>query len=359
MKSSQTTFQKLLFKASLLVFVLSLSEQIFSKEINLPQMHAFVSIQFNSYFGEDDTVLGYLVPDDKFEIRYVAIGFEDELNDFIEYNFEIGRASCQGAGSKIDLMEAGIFFKPIDFMKLGFAKGHVMRGFEVYEECPEVLTAEKPRFIKSFSSCHPLGAVMLLDYNLTDMTGLSLQLAYLNGSQKDNVEKEHDFNTGLIFRTPFKGLSFSGFYTDLKMDFEYDDTLDKASRYGFGFDYEARNVNLRGEYYTGKGFFSTYPDVKAEDVKMRAYYFQGAYKIKINSELLPYIQPYLMYQSWDKASNIGGDHVWTYLTAGMNIGLSSENTKLRIDYETPLDFPEGTYKEASRVLVRFQTNFQI
>ncbi|MBN1151496.1 hypothetical protein JXA84_09805 [candidate division WOR-3 bacterium] len=353
--------EKLFLCGSFLFFItlsLFLPKSLFSQDINLPEMHATLSIQYNSYFGEDDTVLGYLVPDDNFEMRYAAVEFEDELNDYVEYNFGIGAASCQGSGSQISLMEAGIFFKPFDFVKFGFSKGHIMRGFEAYEGCPEVLTAEKPRFINTFSvSCHPMGAVILLDYNWTDLTGLSVQLSYLNGSQRNTAEKEHDINAGMVFRTPIQGLSLAGFYNDLKLDFEYDNTLDKASRSGFGFDYEDFNINLRGEYYTGKGFFSSYPEVKSEDLQMSAYYIEGGYKIKINSEIFPFIQPYMMYQSWDKANNTDGEHVWTYLTAGMTFGLGSENTKLRLDFETSLNFPEDTPREASRVLVRLQTHF--
>ena len=89
---------------------------------------------------------------------------------------------------------------------------------------------------------------------------------------------------------------------------------------------------------------------------MKAFYLEGAYTIRTNSEKIPYIQPYIMYQSWNKAYNVQGDQKYTYLTAGLTLGIGSPNTKLRMDYEIPIDSPGDTYEEADRFIVRIQSN---
>ena len=348
-------------KNNMLILVLSILLLIFSpiyaQDLSISEIHATVVMQSEFYFGEDDTTLGYQIPDNRFTVRYATIELEGELDKYVEYNLEIGTASCVGPGIGVNIMEAGVYLKPVSFLKAGLIQGHIMRGFELYQECMDIVTAEKPRFAKTFVPCHPTGAVIALDCNFTETMGISAQLAYLNGPQKVTISKEHDMNLGLIFSTPIPGLSVGGFYTDIQQDFEYDDTLDTALRKGFGFDYNAFNTHLRGEYYLGKGFYSNYPEVNSENLEMRAFFVEGAYKWKTGVKVIYYIQPYVMYQSWDKAYNVEDGQKYTYLTAGLTLGIGSPNTKLRIDYVTPIDFPEDSYEEASRIILRLQVGY--
>jgi len=342
------------FVLSLLLLMIT---PVSAQYLSLAKIHTTVAVQTEFYFGEDDTILGYQVPDNKFSARYAAIELEGKLGKYVEYNLEMGTATCLGPGAAVNMMEAGIFFKPINFLKMGIMRGHIMRGFELYEECMDVLTAEKPRFFKTFAPCHPTGAVMDLDYDFTETMGFSAQLSYLNGTQKGTITEEHDMNLGIILRIPVPGLSIGGFYTDMQQDFEFDEELDKASRNGFGLNYDAFNVHLRGEYYLGKGFFSIYPDVLSEDLEMRAFFFEGAYEWATGNTAVSYVQPYVMYQSWDKGYNVEGDQKYTYITAGLTLELGSPNTKLRIDYEIPREFPDDTYEEAARLIIRLQVGY--
>jgi hypothetical protein len=197
---------------------------------------------------------------------------------------------------------------------------------------------------------------MEFDRDFSQNMGISAQLAYLSGSQRESISEEHDMNIGLIFRTPIQGLSIGGFYTVIELDFEYDGTPEMASRKGIGLDYDAFNANLRGEYYLGKGFYSMYPDVNSADLEMRAFFVECAYKWETGIEAIDYIQPYAMYQSWDQAYNVEGNQRYTYLTAGFALGIGSPNVKLRIDYETPIDSPEDTFEEADRLIIRLQAS---
>ncbi|MBA7615020.1 hypothetical protein ES703_22295 [subsurface metagenome] len=90
---------------------------------------------------------------------------------------------------------------------------------------------------------------------------------------------------------------------------------------------------------------------------MRAFFFEGAYMWETGITELPYVEPYVMYQSWDKGYNVEGDQKYTYITAGLTLGLGSPNTKLRIDYEIPREFPDDTYEEASRIILRLQVGY--
>jgi len=328
---------------------------VFSGELTSPEIHAEVALQSEMYFGEDDSILGYLVPDDAVIVRQAVIAVDGELGEYIEYLVEFGTATCMGKGAGVKRKHAVLLFKPCDFLKVGIMEDHAMRGFELHQCCMQVLTAEKPRFAMTLAPCHPLGAVIETDFDITGTMGIAAQFGYFNGSA-GTFDEEHDINLGLTFRTPFEGLSVAGFYTDWQQDFEFDGEPDNGLRTGFGVDFNEFNAHLRGEYYIGKGFYSSFGDsiMTSEDLEMNAFYIEGAYAVQTGSDVLPYVQPYVMYQSWDKASNVDGDHEYSYLTTGISMGLGEYDARLRIDYEMPLSAPEDMPEEAARLIVRIQ-----
>ncbi len=379
----------------LTVLFLMVQTMLFA-EFELPEIHTNIVIQAESYFGDNDVVTDssyvgnfenpiYTVSDNKFAVRSATIEAEGLFKDKIEYNMEIGMATCtSGLGINILLMEAGLFYKPYEFMKIGFMKGHVMRGFEMHDECVEVLTAEKARFLGAFKNqCHPTGLILETDYDFTENMGFKTQIGILNGPQEMSFDTEYDRNIGLIFRTPFPGLSVGGYFNLIKQDFGGIDSItnqpiyNEGHRYGFGADFDLNNIFVRGEYFAGKGFTgSTIPEIikPADEIEMNAFYIEGAYTFKTNSEKILYLQPYVMYQSWNKASNVNEfywnnpatfidddilceNFVSSYLTLGVTIGLDEEHTKLKIDYELPVTVPDNESKEAGKLLVRLQTGF--
>ena len=269
-------------------------------------------------------------------------------------------------------------------MKIGFMKGHIMRGFEMYDECVGVLTAEKAYSLGAFKNqCHPTGIIFEADYDLSKTMGFQTQIGILNGPQEMSFDTEYDRNIGLIFRTPLPGLSVGGYYNLIKQDFGNVDpatnkpVYEEGNRFGFGADFDFNNIFLRGEYYAGKGFTgSKVPETikPAEKLEMNAFYIEGAYTIKTNSGKISYIQPYVMYQSWNKASNVDAfywdnpatiiddeilceNFVSNYLTAGITFGLDEEHTKLKIDYEFPVTVSDNESEEAGKLIVRLQTGF--
>ena len=327
---------------------------------NLLEFHGGVSLDLERDLGGDELApSGYVGPKNGFSIRHATLEVEGEPSQYLEYNLEMGSATCLGRGGQILLMEASLFFKPCDFLKMGFMKGHILRGFELYQCCKEVITAEKPRYFKTFAPCHPTGAVIEADYDFTETTGITAQLAYLNGVVYGRVDDEYDVNLGVIFRTPVEGLQLGGYYNKVKEDFELDGEPDAGSRGSIGLNFERFNLHLRGEYYLGKGFYSRYEDVSSEELEMRAFFVETAYKFQIEKEMLKYIQPYCMYQMWDKASNLDGEEEqkYDYLTLGVTFGLngtSDADTKIRVNYETPLSKPESAQEEADQLIVRLQ-----
>ena len=359
-----------------LFFAILLISAAISKasEFKPPKLSANVTLQGEKFYGDYfNSFVGYTMPVSKFSIRHAAIGAFGTIGKYIEYNIEAGSATCLAAG-QFTLMDAVILYKPFDFLKLGFMKGEVMRGFEFYEECVNVLTAEKPRFAKTYAPCHPTGAVVEFDYNFSGSMGLSAQFAYLNGKITQNLDDEHDLNFGLIFRTPYPGLSIGGYYNHIRTNYGPDDNFnmvnDKGQRMGFGFDFDAHNILLRGEYYLLKGYYNNpfhntlFEDpestryIESKDLQMRAYYIEGGYTFCTNLEPMPFIEPYLRYQSWNKASNACGDHLYSYLTVGISFWLDEEKqTLLRIDYEPPLTTPDNAEEDAKLLIVRLQFGF--
>lgn len=81
-----------------------------------------------------------------------------------------------------------------------------------------------------------------------------------------------------------------------------------------------------------------------------------------------------MYQSWNKASNVDGyywdiegsqveehiycdDFISSYFTTGITIGLDDEHTKIKVDYEIPVDVPDNEFKQAKKMVIRLQSGF--
>ncbi len=381
---------------SLIMFLLTIGI-LNATELELPEIHVDIVMQIETSFGDDVVVQDsswqgsfektlYKVPDSKFAVRSAMIEVIGKFGKSIEYNMEFGVSTCPFSGEEtgFGLKEAGVFYRPFERIKLGLMKGHIMRGFEIHQCCTEVLTVEKPHSGAAFiGQCHATGAVVEADYDVSETMGFSTQLAFLNGFKGKSLDKEYDRNIGLIFRTPLPGISICGYYNDIKQDLGKTDPVtfepiyEKSNRMGFGAEFDFHNIFIRGEYYTGKGFpGSTIPDTvkSAKDLKMNAFYIEGAYTIKTNWDKIPYIQPYAMYQSWNKASNAKGyywdigstqivehiycdDFVSSYFTAGITIGLDEKHTKLKIDYEVPVDVPDNEFKEAKKLTIRIQSGF--
>ncbi len=371
-------------------------------EFELPEFHTGIVIQAETYFGEDDfvtdslpsphNVTRYSVPQDKFTMRSAVIEAEGEFQDKILYNVEIGMATCEaGNGLNIMLMDAGIYYKLNEQIKFGLMKGHVMRGFEMHDECVGVLTAEKAFSLNTFKNqCHPTGFVLETDHAFRKNMGLKTQLGILNGPTETSYTDEYDRNLGIIFHTPLKGISIGGFYNLVRQDFGKmnDESYEDGYRYGFGTNIDFQNIFFRAEYFSGKGFTESivrdsilinpatefYESSLPEDNIMNAYYLETAYKIQSDLFGLRYFQPYLKYQSWNKLANIDQfywddpktqqqeeikvkDFVSSFFTLGLTIGLDEEHTKLKFDYEFPVLVSDIESEEAGRLIVRLQTEF--
>lgn len=328
-----------------------------------PEFHVDVAVEGKKYYRDGDLERGgYELDVDGFSIRFAGIEAFGCVGEGIEYSFEAATATCQ-PGRQIKLMEAGVFYRPSTLLRLGFAKGHMLRGFMAHECCIHMLTAEKPGFRQVFARCHPTGAVLDFDYSANDAVRIEAQLAYLNGPA-GTLDREHDFLFGLVLHTPVPGLSVCGHYSDVAMALgaepipPYETVYGSGYRTGFGVSLDSHNSKLRGEYYHGKAFQHDDPQesvIRPEDLEMTAFYFEGGYAISTGWDALRYVQPYAKYESWDKASNVDGDHRYSYLTGGVTLGLSEEQSMLRIDYMAPVSQPGGADDEAERLIVRLQT----
>lgn len=341
-----------------------------------PKFNANITLQGQKFYGDYFNAFGGYVdgPVSKYALRHGTIGISGSIGEYVEYEFKAGSATCL-VGGAFTLMDAEVLYKPVEFLKLGFKKGEIMRGFEFNEECVKVLTAEKPRFAKTFAPCHPMGAVLEMDYDFDETMGVLFQFAYLDG-QSQNLDDEHDMNLGLQFRTPCPGLSIGGFYTDIKKDYgpgpgpDFEMVNDKGMRTGAGFDFDANNILFRSEIYALKGYYNnpsnntlyennsdTTTYIESKDLEMRAFFVEGGYTFATGLKQLPFVQPYARFQVWDKASNAAGDQLYSYITGGVTFYLDQEkHTLFRIDYEERLDTPNVAPKDASLLIIRLQTD---
>ena len=355
-----------------LVSILVLTQVLFSfaADLDLPELSADVAIQGEHYNG--DTFVGYSQAINQIVVRHASLGMEGNLNEYVEFAFRAGSATCL-QGGLFTLMDAAVYYRPVDCFKAGFIKGEIKRGFEFESECTNVLAAEKPRFAKTFAPCHPTGFAAEYNAPLGESMRISSQLALLNGASSQNLDEEYDANLGVQVYTPVTGLAVGGFYTLLKKNYGLDTLYSMINgagyRKGFGVDYDANNILFRSEYYLLKGFYNDpsnntlFKDaglIPSVDVKMQAFFIEGGYTFQTGLDQLSEVCPYARYQSWDKASNADGEHLFTYLTIGMTLGLGNDGgTILRFDYELPSTAPEGQDKGCERIIVRMQTDFTL
>nr|MBN2277672.1 hypothetical protein [candidate division Zixibacteria bacterium] len=375
-------------------------QQESDEEIQLPKVSAVVVLQGTAFFNGDSTYFaGSEKPaDNGFDIRDAMIVVDGQYRDHLEYNLEVGSALCLDGGFMV--MEAGVLYKFFPYLKAGFTKGHVLRGFEMHQECIELLSAEKPLFAKKFSPCHPLGAIIEYERDFENGTGCLVQLVMAEGSG-GTLEDEYDINIGAQYRTPVEGLSFAGSFTLWRWNSSYsvkdsvhdpnggrDDFLYSwipktmiydGYRASFGFDYNANNFLIRGEGYIGKGFkdlldipyysaiwkdssnMAKVTKAPFEDLKMRAFYIQAGYSISLKNDNIKYVRPYVQYQWWNQAADLDGDYTSSYLTVGVDFGIGPGYTRIKFDYQTCLVYAEDGalpgYDEefqADRLMMRLQ-----
>lgn len=334
---------------TMITLVLILTTVLFA-ELELPNIHSAIVLDTKFYSGGDSNSGNYDTSN-RIQVRKAALEFTGTLDKKIDYAVEFGVATCQGTGLNLKLMDASIFYNFNNNIKAGLLQGHVLRGFVGKTECSERLTLEKPVFFKTFATCHPTGFVVNTNFELGEVAALETELALMNGVN-GTFDGEHDYNLGLIFHTPFSGLSVSADYNHTEKGY-YDENFQLYSESGYrsicGLKYDNYNFQATGEYLIGKGF--TY-----DDQEMTAYYLQAGYAFPMKYKFLNYIQPYAMYEFWDKNSAEDDESEYTYINAGLIFSLT-ESTRLRFNYMKPQDKPDNAPEEASSFVIRLQTKY--
>ncbi len=339
-----------------------------------PVLDANVTMQVQHFNGESfEAFSGYASgPTSKYSLRHASLGVSGCLANRVHYEFRAGSATCL-AGGAFTLMDASVLYEVVPGIQVGFKKGEILRGFEFYDECVDVLTAEKPRFANVFAPCHPQGAVFELQREFSTGYELLMQAAYLDGSGED-LDEEHELNLGIQLRTPVSGITVGGFFTAIRRRYgpglDNEMVQDAGLRWGLGTDCRPGNLVLRAEYYGLKGNYNNpysgtlYREandpgsyIESPDLKMQAWYAEVGYRVATGISALSCITPYLRFQSWDKGTNAAGDHEFSYYTAGLLLSLDSRgDTLLRIDYEDSVSTPAGQAEDASLLIVRLQAS---
>jgi len=363
------------FKHSLMLFLIFPGLTLADGNIPIPHLKADVAVQGEKFFGDQmGSFAGYNTPDSRYAIRHASIGAYGDLNEYIDFEITAGSATCL-AGGQFSLMDAMIFLHPTDYFKFGFIKGEILKGFAFESECTDMLSAEKPRFSKTFSPCHPTGAMFEFDLKLDAISSIRIQGALLNGELTQTLEEEYDANLGIHYITPINGVEISGYFNQIKknygLDQNFENINDAGTRFGIGAKYETSSIHLQGEFYKLIGYYNNpasntlYEDnsnpssyIESKDLEMNAFYVQAGYTFLTNSDRITYWRPYTRYQLWDKGVNADGDYKFTYFTVGVALGLDNlDCTLFRIDYETPIGTPDGFEEDAGMLVVRLQTAF--
>ena len=316
----------------------------------LPQVHAGIMLDFNSFSGNDANTGDYNTSN-RFQIRKAALTINGRIGEYISYGIEGGVATCVGSGTGLKLMESEIDYHLNENITLSVKQGHVLRGFSGITECSVRVPMERPIFYTAMSTCHPTGFVANFQYDLPYEADIEVETAFMNGGGNNTLDGEKDYNFGTIINTPISGLAVTGVYNMVSKEYYLDNSMKSKDGYRTigGVKYDFANVNITGEYYTGKGF-----DTK--DREYNAYYLLGSYKIETKiTERINYIQPFVRYSYWDKAAELDTEQEFGYLDAGLIISLDAY-TKLKFNYKKNITTPNGINEEPSSFVARLQVN---
>jgi outer membrane receptor protein involved in Fe transport len=332
----------------LLVFVFLISA--LDAGYRKPTVHSTIMLDTNFYSGENSND-GTYDNSDRFQIRKAVLSVEGLVGERMNYAMELGLSTCVGSGNQLKLMEAELNYELSEGLYIGLQQGHILSGFVATTGCSSRLSMEKPEFAKTFGSCHPLGFVINKYLDIGSDMDLETELAILNGSG-GTLDGEHELNLGMIFGTPFPGLSLSGVYNNTTRTY-YDHNFDNYSETGYrvisGFEYLDKGLWLTGEYYFGEGFVR-------DDQEMEAWYLQAGYEIQTPFNVLNSVQPYLKYEYWNRDKRASNREEQVLVETGLNFKLSPytmvRTAYRQIDVETI-----SSDVKPSVFIVRLQTNF--
>ncbi len=333
-------------KKLLTIFLLILSiSMIFA--IEKPNIHASIMLDAKYYDGESANK-GFYDTSNRFQVRKAAVNLDGNLAKYMNYELEFGISTCQGAGIDFKLMDATLEYElPLNTV-IAVQQGHILRGIAGVTECSDRMTMEKPVFFTSLFNCHPTGILVKTIQELGAESELEVEAAFMNGGNS-TMDDEWDYNYGMTYRTPVTGLAITGVYNHIGRKY-YNTLGQNYSRAGYraigGLEYINYNLAATGEYYKAKGYLT-------KDNEIEAWYMMLGYALKVNSDRLKAIQPYAMYEYWDKEAENDIDSEYTYLNIGLNFSLN-KYTKLRFAYKTELENPSGVTNTPDSAIMRLQ-----
>jgi hemolysin activation/secretion protein len=86
---------------------------------------------------------------------------------------------------------------------------------------------------------------------------------------------------------------------------------------------------------------------------MNAAYLEAGYAFPVAMQSLTAIQPYVLYEYWDKSADTDADSEFDFFSAGVNFSLSAA-TKIKMQYSLPTTTPDGLTEEPSSFVARLQ-----
>lgn len=349
---------------SVFVIVASVVFSAYALEIEQPDLSGNVIMDFVSFSGDSAYASSgyYQIASNRLLVRKVTVGLSGNINPFVEYETELGVASCAGSGLAVSVKEAGVYLTP-GALRFGVGMTHVARGFELGTDCGYTLAMEKPMFRLAVSpSCHPLGLIAGTEFSVGNAGSADVQLFYGNGNG-GTIKDEYDFNAALFYHTPVQGFTAGGFYNALEMEINPENEgFENGKRYGFGLDYSSSGLMARGEYFQINGLLPGMIvdgcTMAAEDVENTGMIAQAGYLFQLDSESISSVTPYFQYQEWNRFSNAdSGDYKYSWIATGVKADVGSSGCYVTAEYKAPSATPEGQSEDSSIIILRLGVDY--
>jgi hypothetical protein len=358
------SINRIVLTSILFIFLFSATGRAVSTEVSSPDISINLAVQGVKFYGDTllATVPGYEELIDRIDVRQAILGLSGKVDERVVYNFEAGFSWTERPG-QFWIIDARIQYQAIRGISIGAAFGDMERGYISQLSAIELLTAEKPRFYKTFVPCEPRGFFVRFERPFRAPVGFSLEAAVLDDGF---LTEGAGWNLGLVLHLLHPGLSFGVHQQTMDERTGYDEKsrliTGEIKRRSFGFQYDYADVLLRGEYFWVKGLKRDfYYDVERlrliqpEDYVSHAYYVEGAYTWHTGKNWVPALRPYTRFQSWNQAPDAYGEHTLQYLTMGLTIFVDRElRTSFKIDYEGSVNEPGEVDEKDEMLILRMQ-----
>lgn len=291
---------------------------------------------------------------DSFSVRPAVLGIKGDIYEYVGYKVNMTMSSDGGGVALLD--GYGMFKLPYFDVKLG--QFHIPFGKEEVTSTPKLLMIDRAQISTNITP------IRINPFAIAPGRDLGVQGEFLYGHSKKkpligaavgffngegrNVNETND-PKDLCFRVrsfPIQSGAFNGLEAgfsyllgkrDYDADDDYDDKTNLLNFYG-GIDHY--HFTALFEYQMGKNT-DVIEGADDQEQKYNGFFFQGSYKLHLNSDIISSIEPCGRYDVFDPNTDVS-DNKTTEMTFGCNLNFAGFHATYKMNFVLRKYEAEGT-----------------